>query len=61
MARLKKLDASKRLEVQIPTSVYSKVQLELYSELEGKVPFGEMSRVVTDLLTQWLRDRGVAV
>ena len=62
MPRLKKIDKSIRLEVQIPTSVMSKVQLELYSDLEGKIPMGKMSELVSKLLTQWLRqDRGLSL
>lgn len=62
MPRLKKIDKSIRLEVQIPTSIMSKVQLELYSDLEGKIPMGKMSELVSKLLTQWLRqDRGLSV
>lgn len=62
MPRLKKIDKSIRLEVQIPTSIMSKVQLELYSDLEGKIPMGKMSELVSKLLTQWLRqDRGLSL
>ena len=62
MPRLKKIDKSIRLEVQIPTSVMSKVQLELYSDLEGKIPMGKMSELVSKLLTQWLKqDRGLSL
>lgn len=62
MPRLKKIDKSIRLEVQIPTSILSKVQLELYSDLEGKIPMGKMSDLVGKLLTQWLRnERGLSL
>lgn len=62
MPKPKKIDQSVRLEVQIPTSILSKVQLELYSDLEGKVPFGKMSELATNLLIKWLRnERGIEV
>jgi len=61
MPRIKKIDRPKRVEVQLPESVKLKVDMELYSELEGKVPFGKFSELVTELLGDWLRARGVAL
>ena len=59
MPRTKKIDTSRRLEVQIPESILSKVRMELFSELEGCVPFGSMSELVATQLAEWLRGRGV--
>lgn len=61
MPRPLKIDRPKRVEVQIPESIFAKTQVELYSELEGKVPFGAVSGLVTELLREWLKSRGVAV
>lgn len=61
MPRPKLIDRPRRLEVTIPESVYSKVQTELYSEIEARIPHGEMSSLLTELLKDWLRKRGVLV
>lgn len=61
MPRPKKLDRPHRLEVQIPESVYSKIQAELYSEVEGRVPHGAASELLTALLMTWLKSRGIVV
>ena len=59
MPRPKKVDRTQRIEVQIPASILTKVKLELYSELEGRVPFGSMSELTTELMTDWLKARGI--
>lgn len=61
MTRRFKLDRPRKIEVQVPTSICQKVEEQLYSEIEGKIPFGARSNLVTELLTEWLRDRGVIV
>lgn len=61
MPRPRKLDRPHRLEVQLPNSIYSKLTLELYSDLEGRVPHGAYSEVINGLVTDWLKSRGVAV
>ena len=58
MPRPKKTDRPRRFEVCLPESVYARLQLELFSELEGKVPFGAMSVLTTRLIDQWLNSRG---
>lgn len=61
MPRPRKIDRPHRLQVNIPESIASKVQLELYSEIEGRVPVGATSDLVTGLLIDWLKRRGVFV
>lgn len=62
MPRPKLIDRTCRLEVRIPESIFSKMQLELFSELEGRVPFGRNSEVITELVKNWLVEkRGVEV
>ncbi len=61
MARLKKIDRPFHLQVRIPESLAMKVDLELYSELEGRVPYGKRSELIADLLTEWLQARGIIV
>lgn len=60
MPRPKKIDYCVHVSVRIPTSIMSLVELELYSELIGKVPFGAKSELVESLLRDWLKSRGVS-
>lgn len=60
MPRIKKTDRPKRFYVYVPESILAKVEFELYSDIEGKVPFGKLSELTTELLSAWLRDRGVS-
>ena len=60
MPRAKKIDHGLKLTVRIPTSVLTLVELELHSDLLGKVPFGARSELVESLLRKWLLERGVS-
>lgn len=60
MGRPKKVDRPRKVEVQVPDSIYSAVQAELYSEIEGKIPFGALSNLATELFVNWLRHRRAA-
>lgn len=42
--------------ISLPTDVVALVDLQLYSELEGRVPFGAWSRLVEALLRRWLEE-----
>lgn len=59
MPQVFKTDRPKRLEVHIPQSLRAKLDLELYSELEGRVPHGALSNLLVELISEWLRSRGV--
>lgn len=59
MGRRAKVDHHDRVIARVPGSVIQLVRSQLYSEVEGKVPFGAMSKLVENLLTDWLRSRGV--
>lgn len=61
MVRPKHIDPPVRQDINLPKSVYDKMKTELYSEVEGRVPYGAMSALVTELVTQWLEQRGVQV
>ncbi len=61
MPRIKKIDRPVRLSGYLPQSIYDKLQLELFSELEGRVPHGAHSELLTELITKWLISRGVQV
>lgn len=40
--------------ISIPTSIHTRVELQLFSELEGRVPHGAWSRLTSKLLEEWL-------
>lgn len=47
--------------INLPQDLVGKVDLELFSEVEGRVPFGTWSRLVERLLREWLvKERNVA-
>ena len=61
MPRPLKVDRPRQCQVYLPESIHSKVQTELYSELEGRVPHGAFTGLITELVTAWLKSRGVIV
>lgn len=58
MGRNKLIDRPRKFEIKLPDSIFTKVHQELYSEIEGKVPYGAISALGTQLFTAWLRERG---
>lgn len=44
--------------ISLPLDLVARVELELYSELEGKVPFGAWSRYVEKLIRDDLEKKG---
>lgn len=50
MPKPKRVQATSRVEVWVPTKVYAQVQLKLYSELEDKVPYGAISKYINELI-----------
>jgi len=61
MPRPRKINRPKALEIQLPEQVHGLVMAQLYSEVEGRVPFGAISALGEVLFTEWLRERGVEV
>lgn len=45
--------------ISLPADLVTKVDLELYSEVEERVPFGAWSKLVEQLLRDWLAVRSV--
>lgn len=58
MPRPRLTDRPKQFNVQLPESLYAKLRVELYSELEGRVPHGALSELVQSLVRNWLIERG---
>lgn len=54
MPKPPRVDRPVEKKLSLPRSLVVQVELELYSELEGKVPFGEWSMLIEDLLRNWL-------
>lgn len=54
MPRPKKTDRPVEKHLPLPTSLVAEVELRLYSELEGKVPHGAWSKLITQLLQEWV-------
>lgn len=44
-------------EISIPEDIFARIELELFSELEGKVPHGKWSKLVEGLLREYLAKR----
>ena len=45
--------------ISIPEDIVTKIELELWSDLEGRVPFGAWSQLVVGLLEEHLKRKGV--
>ncbi len=45
--------------ISLPQDVVVAVELELYSDLEGRVPFGAWSKYIEGLIRADLRQRGL--
>lgn len=57
MGRPAKIDTPIRQRVTLPTSIATRVDLLLFSEIEGKVPRGAFSEYVERLIRQDLSNR----
>lgn len=45
------------IKVSVPTELHKEVMRHLYSKLEGRVPYGAWSRLITNLLRVWTKSR----
>lgn len=52
MPRPLKADRPVEKTISLPTSLVARIDLELFSELEGKVPHGAWQRFLVALITQ---------
>lgn len=53
MARPKKTLATVSKNIRIPEDLAARMELELYSELEGKIPYGAQHEFFTKLLREY--------
>lgn len=54
MARPKNIVPTVALTVRIPVTTFSKLQLHLLSEVEGRVPHGAYGQLLTTLIDMYL-------
>lgn len=59
MARPRKVIRTRFLHVGIREDVMAKVNIQLFSEVEGRVPQGAYQTLVTQLFVDWLATQGV--
>lgn len=59
MARPKKTDRPVEKNISLPQSIVVRVELELFSELEGRVPFGAWQRYIVGLIEADMQKREV--
>jgi len=52
MPRIKSVNPSVDKHIHLPTDLCARVELELYSDLEGRVPFGAWQTFVTKLIKE---------
>lgn len=57
MPRRPNLDRPTKLEIHLPESIRSELDLRLFSELEGRVPLGSYSRFFLSLLHDAFKSR----
>ena len=57
MARPKKVIASIKKNLCLPENLVTRVELELYSELEGKVPFGAWQEFISSLIVKYFNEK----
>lgn len=60
MPQPKKVDRPVSKHIHLPTSLVAKVELELYSELEGRVPQGAWQRFIVRLVQGYLEKKDEA-
>jgi hypothetical protein len=61
MARPKKLIRTVYKNIAIPEDLAAKMELELYSEVEGKIPFGAQQEFFTGLLREYFNKQAGGV
>lgn len=54
MAKPRLIDRPQQKCLQLPTSLVTAVDLQLYSDIQGRVPQGEWNILVAGLLRAWL-------
>lgn len=61
MPRPPRLMRPVRKNLAVPEDIAARVDLELFSELEGRVPHGAWSKFVTELIREYYRKKDAFV
>lgn len=56
MPKPKRIVRPRILNLSIPEDLFARLQLHLYSELEGRVPFGAYSKFINQLIQKELQN-----
>lgn len=59
MGRPRKLDRWVYKKTYLPQSVMEAVERELFSEIEGKIPYGAWNTMIEEAVRDWLLKRGI--
>lgn len=59
MGRPKQIDRPSPIHISIPRSLADKLELELMSEVEGRVPYGAKAQLIMGLLEQMFAVRAI--
>ena len=54
MPKPRRVDRPVEKSISLPQTLCAQVDIMLYSELEGRVPFGAWSKLMESLLAEWL-------
>lgn len=60
MGRPRKTERTVRVTAHISEALYAQVQLELFSELEERIPFGALSEFFSSLVQDYFEQRKAA-
>lgn len=55
MPRPKKAIPTTPVRLHLPTDLMAQVNLSLYSELEGRIPYNALAKVVEEQLRNWVK------
>ncbi len=55
MARPKKLDERVQIHPSIDKALFKRVESMLYSELEGRIPYGAISSFLEEAIREWFK------
>jgi hypothetical protein len=58
MPRVKHIDRPVLIRAYLPESLYSRLNLDLYSEFEGRVPYGAMTKWLEGVTQKYLDEKG---
>ena len=59
MAKPPKIDRPIKKTISLPESLVGRVEIELFSDAQGRVPMGAWQTLLTELLTDWLHNQGI--